>query len=52
MPDVSCECVCGNNTFHIYRTIQVNGNDDTYTFECASCGKEIGIGNMIIEDEL
>jgi hypothetical protein len=48
---IQCECTCGNNTFHIYRQIQVNGNDDTYLYECTSCGREAGAGIGEIGDE-
>jgi hypothetical protein len=46
---IQCECICGNNTFRIYRQLQVNGSDDTYIYECTKCGKEAG-GN--IDDEI
>lgn len=48
---VPCECRCGCNLFQIFVTHQVNGNDDTYEFICSECGKEYGIGTMVIQSD-
>jgi hypothetical protein len=45
---VPCECICGCNLFQIFVTHQVNGDDDTYEFVCKECGKEYGVGTMMI----
>lgn len=41
---------CGSTIFHVIRTTQVNGNDDTIEVVCAVCGKWL-IGEMADEDE-
>jgi|WetSurMetagenome_2_1015567.scaffolds.fasta_scaffold07749_18 hypothetical protein len=47
---VPCECRCGCNLFLIFVIHQVNGNDDTYEFVCSGCGKEYGLGVMVIQE--
>ena len=45
---IKCECRCGSDIFQVFVTHQVNGNDDTYEIVCGQCGKEYGVGNMML----